>query len=136
VRAAEISLEGTRQEQEVGLRTTLDILNADVELRNAQLSLVVARHDEYVGAATVLVAMGRLEAKDLIPTVPQYDAAHNFRRLRLSLGWVPWEEPISLVDRAVAVPPIPLTHDLPQEKPIPPGLQPPPAPAYISPPRR
>jgi outer membrane protein len=134
--AAEISLEGTRQEQQVGLRTTLDILNADVELRNAQLSLVVARHDEYVGAATVLVTMGRLEAKNLIPTVPQYDAAHNFRRLRLSLGWVPWEEPISLVDRAVAVPPIPLTHDLPREKPIPPGLQPPPAPAYVSPPRR
>ncbi|HEV2531899.1 TolC family outer membrane protein [Phenylobacterium sp.] len=136
VRAAEISLEGTRQEQQVGLRTTLDILNADVELRNAQLSLVVARHDEYVGAASVLVAMGRLEARDLIPTVPQYSAGANFRRLRITLGWVPWEEAIAIVDRAIAVPPIPLSHDLPVEKAIPPGLQPPPAPAYVSPPRR
>ncbi|MFC3069664.1 TolC family outer membrane protein [Phenylobacterium soli] len=127
VRAAEIAAEGTRQEQQVGLRTTLDVLNADVELRNAQLSLVSARHDEYVSAANLLLAMGRLEGKDLVPTTPQYDAAHNFRRLRISLGWVPWEEGIAIVDRAVAVPPIPMARPMPQEKPIPPGLQPPPA---------
>ncbi|MDB5493643.1 MAG: type secretion outer membrane protein TolC [Phenylobacterium sp.] len=135
VRAAEIASEGTRQEQQVGLRTTLDVLNADVELRNAQLSLVFARHDEYVAASNVLVAMGRLEAKDLIPTVPQYDAGHNFRRLRISLGWVPWEEPISILDRAAAFPPIPQTHDLPQEKAIAPGLQPPPAAPVVARPR-
>jgi outer membrane protein len=127
VRAAEIAAEGTRQELSVGLRTTIDVLNADTELRSAQLSLVFARHDEYVAASNVLLAMGRLEAKDLIPTVPQYDAGHNFRRLRITLGWVPWEEPISIVDRVVAFPPIPQTRDLPKEKPIPPGLQPPPS---------
>jgi outer membrane protein len=126
VRAAEIAAEGTRQELSVGLRTTIDTLNADVELRNAQLSLVGSRHDEYVAAANVLLAMGRLEGKDLIPTQPQYDPARNFRHLRITWGWVPWEEPISVVDRAVAFPPIPQAKELPHEKPIGPGLQPPP----------
>jgi len=126
VRAAEIAAEGTRQELSVGLRTTIDVLNADVDLRNAQLSLVFAQHDEYVAASNVLLTMGRLEGRDLIPTQPQYDASHNFRRLRISLGWVPWEEPIAAVDQAVAVPPIPQIKDKPLEAPIAPGLQPPP----------
>jgi outer membrane protein len=133
VRAAQIAAEGTRQEQQVGLRTTLDTLNAEQELRNDELTAVAAKHDEYLAAATVLSAMGRLEAKDLIPAVTRYDPQRNFRKLRFSLGYVPWEEPIAIVDRAVAVPPIPAAHDLPQEPPIPPGLQPPPAAPVVAP---
>lgn len=127
VRAARIAAEGTRQEQQVGLRTTLDVLNAEQELRNAELSQVQARRDEYVAAATVLSAMGRLEARNLIPTEPQYDPKANFRSLRITWGWVPWEEAIAVVDRVVALPPAPQPQDKPVEKPIPPGLQPPPA---------
>jgi outer membrane protein len=127
VRAAQVAAEGTVLEQRVGLRTTLDTLNAEQELRNDELAAVAARHDEYLAAATVLSAMGRLEAKDLIPAVAQYDPKRNFRKLRFSLGYVPWEEPIAAVDRALAVPPIPGAQDLPSEAPIGPGLQPPPA---------
>ena len=127
VRAAKIAAEGTNLEQKVGLRTTLDVLNAEQELRNDELTAVGARHDEYLAAATVLSTMGRLEAKDLIPSITQYDPKRNFRKLRFSLGYVPWEEPIAAVDRAVAVPPIPMSSDRPSEAPIPPGLQPPPA---------
>lgn len=134
VRAAAIAAEGTKREQEVGLRTTLDVLNAEQELRSAQLSQVQSQHDEYVAAAGVISAMGRLEAKNLIPTVPQYDAKANFRKLRITWGWVPWEEPISMIDRVVALPPAPQPKDLPLEKPIPPGLQPPPAAAPAPPP--
>jgi outer membrane protein len=127
VRAAQVAAEGTTMEQRVGLRTTLDTLNAEQELRNDELAAVAARHDEYLAAATVLSAMGRLEAKDLIPAVTQYDPKRNFRKLRFSLGYVPWEEPIAVVDRALSVPPIPALKDLPTEAPIGPGLQPPPA---------
>jgi outer membrane protein len=130
-----VAAEGTHQEYQVGLRTTIDVLNAEQELRSAQLSQVAARHDEYVAAAGVLAAMGRLEARNLIPSEPQYDPRANFRRLRITWGWVPWEEPIGVLDQAIAVPPIPQSHDLAREKPIGPGLQPAPAAPPVAPAR-
>jgi outer membrane protein len=133
VRAADIAAQGTREEQKVGLRTTLDVLNAEQELRNDELSSAAARHDEYLAAATVLSAMGRLEAKDLIPTVTRYDPKSNFRKVRITWGWVPWEEPIAIFDRVATVPPIPALHDLPEEPAIGPGLKPSAAPATPAP---
>jgi outer membrane protein len=111
VRAAMIASEGTRQEQQVGLRTTLDVLNAEQELRAAQLSQIGARHDEYVSAAGVLGAMGRLEARNLTPLAPRYDPRTNFNKLRVSWGWVPWEEPIELLDAVL----VGKTKELPLE---------------------
>jgi outer membrane protein len=102
VRAATIAAEGTRQEQQVGLRTTLDVLNAEQELRAAQLARISARYDEYVSAASVLSSVGRLEARNLTPTQPQYDPKTNFQKLRITWGWVPWEEPIGLADSVLA----------------------------------
>jgi outer membrane protein len=127
VRAAKIAAEGTSEEQKVGLRTTIDVLNAEQELRNDELAAVAARHDEYVAAASVLSAMGRLEAKDLIPAVTPYDPKKNFRKLRFAPGYVPWEEPIAVVDRAVALPAIPQTRAMALEPAIGPGLSPPPS---------
>lgn len=119
VRAAQIAAEGTRQEQQVGLRTTIDVLNAEQELRSAQLSQVGARRDEYVAATTVLFAMGRLEASNLIPAAAKYDPSTNFKKLRFAWGWVPWEEPVGLVDSVLA----PKTTELKRE-PAPPPLAP------------
>lgn len=100
VKAAEIAAEGTRQEQQVGLRTTIDVLNAEQELRSAQLSQVNATRDAYVAAAAVLFSMGRLEAKNLTPAAATYDPKTNFNKHRITWGWVPWEEPIGIVDSA------------------------------------
>jgi outer membrane protein len=133
VRAAQVAAEGTHMEQKLGLRTTLDTLNAEQELRNNELSAVAARHDEYLSAATVLSTLGRLEARDLIPAITQYDPKKNSRKLRFSLGYVPWEEPIAAIDRALVVPPIPVAQDRPLEAPISPGLQPAPAAPVVAP---
>lgn len=127
VRAARIAAEGTRQEQQVGLRTTLDVLNAEQELRNAELAQVSAARDEYVAASTVLAAMGRLEGKNLIPSVSQYDANANFRKIRMTWGWVPWEIPLEAVDRTLTIAPAAKPVDKPTEAAIAPGLTPPPA---------
>lgn len=122
VRAARIAAEGTRQEQQVGLRTTIDVLNAEQELRQAELNQVSARRDEIVAAANVLATMGRLEAKNLVPTAPQYDPAKNFRKLRMTWGWVPWEEPIAVLDGAPARWPNQTAPEKPKEPAIGPGL--------------
>ena len=98
VRAARIAAEGVRQEQQVGLRTTIDVLNAEQELRAAELAQITARRDEYVAAASVLAAVGRLDAANLAPELAAYDPKANSRSLRFTWGWTPWEEPIGLVD--------------------------------------
>ncbi len=113
VRAARIAAEGVHQEQQVGLRTTIDVLNAEQELRAAELSQVAARHDEYVAAATVLIQVGRLQADYLTPSVPRYDARANFNSLRITWGWVPWEEPMALVDSVT----VPKTKEKPLDPP-------------------
>lgn len=113
VRASRIAAEGTRQEQQVGLRTTLDVLNAEQELRAAELAQVSARRDEYVAATSVLAQMGRLEAPNLTPTVTRYDPKANFKGLRVTWGWVPWEEPLAIIDGAA----VPNTRELPLESP-------------------
>ena len=109
VRATRIAFEGVRQEAQVGLRTTLDVLNAEQELRNAELSLVNARRDEYVASAILLAAMGKLEARYLIPDVETYDPVLNANHVNASWGWVPWEPVLEFVDRvggpAVSTPP-------------------------------
>ncbi|WP_340644459.1 TolC family outer membrane protein [Phenylobacterium sp.] len=114
VRAARIAAEGTRQEQQVGLRTTLDVLNAEQELRAAELAQVNARRDEYVAAASVLAQMGHLEASYLTPNVPRYDPKSNFGKLRITWGWVPWEEPIAIVDSVFT----PQPKEKPAPKPV------------------
>ncbi len=127
VRAARIAAEGTRQEQQVGLRTTIDVLNAEQELRQAELNAVTSRRDEYVAAANVLATMGRLEGRNLVPSVPQYDAAKNFRKLRMTWGWVPWEEAVGVVDQFATPYPAHKPGEKPVEAPLAPGLAPAPA---------
>ncbi|MDP2258819.1 MAG: TolC family outer membrane protein [Caulobacter sp.] len=99
VRATRIAFEGVRQEAQVGLRTTLDVLNAEQELRNAELAMINARRDEYVASAILLAAMGKLEARYLTPDVPIYDPVLNATRVNASWGWVPWEPVLEVVDR-------------------------------------
>ncbi len=127
VNAARIAAEGTRQEQQVGLRTTIEVLNAEQELRQAELNRVSSQRDEYVAAANVLATIGRLEARNLVPGVPQYDATKNFRKLRMTWGWVPWEEPVGIVDQNLTVWPSKTPAAKPSEPAMAPGLTPGPA---------
>jgi outer membrane protein len=104
VSAARVAAEGVRQEQQVGLRTTLDVLNGELELRNAEINLAVAKRDLYVAQASLLSSMGRLSGEDLAPGIEIYDAAANAERVR-NRGALPWDGLIETLDR-VAAPPI------------------------------
>ncbi len=101
VRAATVAAEGVRQEAQVGLRTNLDVLNQELELRNAQISLASARRNEYVAQANLLAAMGRLEGQDLDPGLELYDATSNYDRVR-SRGALPWDGLVEAIDRIAA----------------------------------
>jgi outer membrane protein len=102
VRATRIAFEGVRQEQQVGLRTTLDVLNAQLELSNAELALVGARRDEYVASAVVLQAMGQLGVTKLSATTTAYDPKVSYGRVTHSVGWVPWEPVVQAIDKVGA----------------------------------
>lgn len=80
VRANEIAFEGVRQEAFVGLRTTLDVLNAEQELLNSRLELVRAERDYQVAAYALLQAMGRLTAEQVgLEPFEEADTAENRR---------------------------------------------------------
>lgn len=87
VEANKLSLEGVRAENSVGTRTILDILNAEQELLNSQVTLVTARRDAYVAGFALLAAMGEAEARDLgLDGGPLYDPTVNYQRYRGSLS--------------------------------------------------
>ena len=89
VQANELALEGARAERSVGTRTVLDVLNAEQELLNSQVSLVTAKRDAYVAGFQLLNAMGQAEADDLgLDGGPLYDPLGNYRRVAGS--WSDW----------------------------------------------
>jgi len=104
VSAARVAAEGVRQEQQVGLRTTLDVLNGELELRNAEINLAVAKRNLYVAQTSLLTSMGRLSGEDLAPGIEIYDPAVNAARVR-NRGGLPWDGLVETLDR-VAAPPI------------------------------
>ncbi|RZJ00669.1 MAG: type I secretion protein TolC [Brevundimonas sp.] len=106
VRAATVAAEGVRQEAQVGLRTTLDVLNQELELRSAQVTLASARRNEYVAQASLLAAMGRLEGADLDPSLDPYDPADNYNAIR-NRGALPWDGIVESIDRIAAPPVVP-----------------------------
>ena len=82
VNAAEIALNGVREEARVGQRTTLDVLNAQQELVNARVSLVTAQRDRVVASYTLLAAAGRLSPQVLALDVPVYDPKVHYHQVR------------------------------------------------------
>jgi TolC family type I secretion outer membrane protein len=89
VRAAEIALDGSRQEALVGQRTTLDVLDQENDLFEAEVDLVSAQRDEIVASYRLKAAAGGLTAQDLDLPVEIYDIEVNYKDARnrwLGLG--------------------------------------------------
>ncbi|WP_119303259.1 TolC family outer membrane protein [Dongia deserti] len=82
VRANEIALEGVRQEQEVGARTILDVLDAQQELLNAQVNLVSTQTDHVVAEYRLLASGGALTAQNLGLNVEYYDPTRHYDKVR------------------------------------------------------
>jgi outer membrane protein TolC len=82
VRANEIAFEGVRQEQEVGARTILDVLDAQQALLVSQVNLVSTQTDQVVAEYRLLAAGGALTAQNLALNVEYYDPARHYDKVR------------------------------------------------------
>jgi outer membrane protein len=82
VRANQIALEGVRQEQEVGARTILDVLDAQQALLVSQVNLVSAQTDNVVAEYQLLASGGALTAENLGLKVEYYDPTKHYNKVR------------------------------------------------------
>lgn len=95
------AVQGYRAEQKVGLRSTIDLLNAELELANDQIGLLQSRHDEYIAGATLLAVLGRLEARNIAPGAVIYDPNASANRVRGRYA-PPWVGAVAAVDGIAA----------------------------------
>jgi len=78
VDANQTALNGVREEERVGQRTLIEVLNAQQELLNSQVNLVTTRRNVIVAAYGLQAALGRLDALSLGVTGVVYDpVAHS-----------------------------------------------------------
>jgi outer membrane protein len=88
VDATKIALQGVREEERVGQRTILDVLNSEQQFLNAQVNLVSFQRDLVVASYSVLAAMGRLSASDIALQAELYDPARYYGEV--TDAWYGW----------------------------------------------
>jgi outer membrane protein len=101
VKAATVAADGVKVEQQVGLRTNIEVLNAQQELKSAQLALIEAERGQYVAGSQLLSVMGGLTAKAFVPDIQVYDPQDHFDDVK-SKGWTPLEPVVHALDGLVA----------------------------------
>jgi outer membrane protein len=82
VNAARLALNGVVEERNVGQRTTLDVLNAQSDVTNAQISLASSERDVVVASYAVLSAIGRLSAKRLALNVELHKPEEHYNAVK------------------------------------------------------
>jgi len=82
ISADQVALEGVRQEQRVGSRTILDVLNQQQELFTDQVQLVQAQHDLAVAEFNLAQQIGALSAVNLGLPVKLYDVQQHYDSVR------------------------------------------------------
>jgi len=82
VRASRLALNGVVEEREVGQRTTLDVLNAQAALIDAQIALVSAERDLVVSSYALASAVGKLSARNLGLKVRLHDPEEHYKQVK------------------------------------------------------
>ena len=82
IRAARIAFRGVREEAALGARTTLDVLDAEQELLNAEAARISAQANLYIASYSILASMGLLTAENLRLGVQQYDPSAYYNLVK------------------------------------------------------
>ncbi|MHB8283517.1 MAG: TolC family outer membrane protein [Caulobacteraceae bacterium] len=98
VHAAQAAYDGMREEYRAGLRSTLDVLTSQQTLRDSQIALAQARHDEYLAEASLLGSVGRLEARIIVQGIPLYQPQVSLRKVAHK-AQLPWDIVPEALDR-------------------------------------
>jgi outer membrane protein len=82
VQSSQTALDGVREEERVGQRTLLDVLDAQLELVQAQVQLATDKRNLVVNSYAVLQSVGRLEMSHLGAAPQVYDAEAHLNEIR------------------------------------------------------
>lgn len=85
VDAFSVALEGTQQEANAGLRTNIDVLDAEQALFDAKSNLIKSRRDEIVSSYNLLSQLGKLSAKELGLKVDIYNPEENYNKVKYQI---------------------------------------------------
>ena len=78
VEAAALALKGVREESKVGTRTTIDVLNAEQEVLDANVSLAKSEHDRNLAILQIRSAIGELVAGSMALATTTYDPKRHY----------------------------------------------------------
>ena len=88
VEANKIALEGVKIEFELGTRTNLDVLDAEREYLDSQVSQISAQNDSMLSRFFLLLSIGELTPEKLSLEINSYDPMKNYNKVRnFKIGW-------------------------------------------------
>lgn len=82
ISAAQLALNGVIEERNVGQRTTLDVLNAQSDVIDAQINLANAEREVVVASYAILSATGQLSATRLGLQVTEYRPQEHYEAVK------------------------------------------------------
>ena len=82
IKASQIALDGVIREANVGSRTVLDVLDAEQEHLDNQVSLVKAHREEIVSSFALMAAIGQLNPSGLNLSVDPYDPKDYYESVK------------------------------------------------------
>ena len=82
VAADQLALNGVIEERNVGQRTTLDVLNQQADVIDAQINLATSERDAVVASYAILSAIGRLSPRTLALNVTEYQPKEHYRAVK------------------------------------------------------
>jgi outer membrane protein len=98
VASAQTALTGVREEERVGQRTLLDVLNAEQVILNARVAVVGDQRNIAVAAYSVMSAVGRLNIQELGGVESVYDPEVHYHEVRRQAWGVSVTRPSGRVD--------------------------------------
>jgi len=86
--ANKIALEGVKEEFELGTRTNLDVLDAEQEFLDSQVSMISSENNLQLSMFYLLLSIGSLNPDVLSLPVSKYDPNLNYNKVKnIKLGW-------------------------------------------------